>query len=493
MRNKHIRIIPAIDQSPMLLQLARHAGGKVLLLAVFAFGLYLHGSRWWPELVLILAAMTYWPQFRRPLLTAATLYWLFSQHINLKWGLLRRVFDGQGLATTTSWSTYWLSLVVTTIVFSAMYYYLVRKSRGSWLYRRPVATLLAGYIVCLTIASYAPLSATLQAWLWGFLIILGHYIWYLAYSLHDRNAVPGTNFPGTKFIYQLGHYQPFWGGTNTPFPKGAAYLRKIEAKNAEELAISQLKGIKLLYWAFILSIVLGLFKMVVFGIPFYNQTLPVHLAIPSVNDALAHTRSGEPYHWYLNWAVVLVDFTKAMLTLSIWGHIIIATCRMAGFKALRNTWSPLQSKTIAEFWNRYYYYFKELLVEFFFYPTFLKYFKTRPRLRLFMATLAAAGLGNMLYHFIRDIHIIMELGIWGALKAFHVYIFYGLLLGTAIGLSQLRNQKRKPDPHWFRSHITAPATVLGFYSICHVLGAPYSGFGLDVYFQFLLHMINSGF
>jgi D-alanyl-lipoteichoic acid acyltransferase DltB (MBOAT superfamily) len=298
--------------------------------------------------------------------------------------------------------------------------------------------------------------------------------------------------PGTKFIYQLGHYQPFWGGSNTPFPKGAAYLRKIEAKNAEELAISQLKGIKLLYWAFILSIVLGIFKMVVYGRPFYNLALPVHLAIPSVNDALAHTRSGEPYHWYINWAVVLVDFTKAMLTLSIWGHIIIATVRMAGFKALRNTWSPLQSKTIAEFWNRYYYYFKELLVEFFFYPTFLKYFKTRPRLRMFMATMAAAGLGNMLYHFLRDIHIIMELGIWGALQAFQVYIFYGLLLGTAIGLSQLRNQQRKPSKHWFRTWITAPVTILGFYGISHIFGLPYPGYGLDVYFQFLMHMINIG-
>jgi len=487
MSNTRIRIIPAIDQSPVLVQLAQHAGGKVLLLAVFAFGLYLHGSRFWPELVLILAAMSFWPQFRRPLLTAGTLYWLFSQHTRLNWGPLRNAFEVQDLATTTSWPAYGLSLVVTTILFCAMYYYLVKRSRDTWLYRRPVATLLVGYILLLTIASYAPLPATQQAWLWGFLIILGNYIWYLAYSLHDRNAEPGT-----KFIYQLGHYQPFWGGSNTPFPKGAAYLRKIEAKNAEELAISQLKGIKLLYWAFILSIVLGLFKMVVYGKPFYNLASPVHLAIPSVNDALAHTRSGEPYHWYINWAVLLVDFIKAMLTLSIWGHIIIATCRMAGFNALRNTFSPLRSRTIAEFWNRYYYYFKELLVEFFFYPTYLKYFKKKPRLRMFMATMAAAGLGNMLFHFFRDIHIIMELGIWGALKAFQVYVFYGLLLGTAIGLSQLRNQKRKPGTHWFRTYITAPVTVLGFFCISHLFGLPYPGYGLDVFFQFLVNMMTFG-
>jgi hypothetical protein len=487
MINTRIRLIPAIDQSPMLVQLAQRAGGKTLLLAVFAFGLYLHDSRWWLELVLILALMSFWPQFRRPLLTAGTIYWLLSQHTKLKWGLLGHVFNAQGLATTTSWPTYGLSLVVTTILFCALYYYLVKRSHGTWLYRRPVAALLTGYFVLLTIASYAPFTATQQAYLWGFLIILGHYIWFLAYSLQDRNAAPGT-----KFIYQLGHYQPFWGGTNTPFPKGAAYLRKIEAKNAEELAVSQLKGIKLLYWAFILSIVLGIFKMLVYGSPFYNLALPADLAIPSVNDALAHTRSGEPYQWYINWAVVLANFIKSMLVLSIWGHIIIATCRMAGFKALRNTCSPLRSKTIAEFWNRYYYYFKELLVEFFFYPTFLRFFKTRPRLRMFMATMAAAGLGNMLYHFFRDIHIIMQLGIWGALKAFQVYVFYGLLLGTAIGLSQLRNQNRKPNPHWFRTYITAPVIVLGFYCITHIFGLPYPGYGLDVYFQFLMNMINVG-
>lgn len=485
MSDRRFRIIPAIDRSPRIVRLAQHTGGKLLLLALFAFGLILHGSRWWWELMPILVAMTFLPQFRRPLLTAATLYWLFRGHTRLEWGLLRHVFDAQSMALSVSWFNYCLSLLVITFLFCAMYYSLVRRSRDHWFHRRPVATLLTGYIAALTFASYAPLSAIQQAWLWGFLIFLGHYLWYFAYSLHDRNAKQQT-----PFIYHLGHYHPFWGGSSTPFPKGAAYLRKIEAKNAEEMAITQLKAIKLLYWAFILSIALGLFKMVVYGSPFYNLTLTDHLAVPSLRDALSHTRAGDPYHWATNWAVLLADFTKAMLNLSIWGHIIIATCRMAGFRALRNTYDPLRSRTIAEFWNRYYYYFKELLVEFFFYPTFLKYFKTRPHLRMFMATMAAAGLGNILYHFMRDTHVIMTLGIWGALQAFQGYIFYGLLLGVAIGLSQLRNQHRKPDTHWFKVYISAPVIVLGFYCISHLFGKPYPGYGLDVYFQFLLHMIN---
>jgi len=45
---------------------------------------------------------------------------------------------------------------------------------------------------------------------------------------------------------------------------------------------------------------------------------------------------------------------------------------MAGFATLRNTYRPLESRSIAEFWNRYYYYFKEMLISFFFYPTFFR-------------------------------------------------------------------------------------------------------------------------
>ena len=36
---------------------------------------------------------------------------------------------------------------------------------------------------------------------------------------------------------------------------------------------------------------------------------------------------------------------------------MIACVRMAGFRALRNTYRPLESRTVAEFWNRYAFYF----------------------------------------------------------------------------------------------------------------------------------------
>ena len=58
------------------------------------------------------------------------------------------------------------------------------------------------------------------------------------------------------------------------------------------------------------------------------------------------------------------------------------------------------SATLVEFWNRYYYYFKELLVRFFFMPVFMQLggkLRDWPRLRLFVAVFAAAFVGNIYY------------------------------------------------------------------------------------------------
>src|SRR5207247_2697015 len=111
----------------------------------------------------------------------------------------------------------------------------------------------------------------------------------------------------------------------------------------------------------------------------------------------------------------IADCSENVIVIYVWGHTMIACFRMSGFRALRNNYRPLAARTIAEFLNRYYFYFKELLVEFFFYPTFFRFFKGRTRLRLAAATFAAAGLGNMFFHFIRDVGYVAQLGLWRAL------------------------------------------------------------------------------
>ena len=143
----------------------------------------------------------------------------------------------------------------------------------------------------------------------------------------------------------------------------------------------------------------------------------------------------------MRWAAVLAQFMDGLLGMSISGNLVVAC--VSGLQCPAKAYRPLSSPTIAEFWNRFYFYFKELLVEFFFFPTYIRYFKQHRRLRLAAATFAAATLGNLIYHFCRDIQYVFDLACGERLRDSTVYAFYAVVLGAAIAISQLRG-KRPP-------------------------------------------------
>ena len=274
-------------------------------------------------------------------------------------------------------------------------------------------------------------AATPRSWphliLWGLVGALASYLWFIAYALTDRNSKPGR-----ELTLEVAALRPLWGSTNTPFPKGAAYLRRIEAKNPEQLAIFQLKGLKLLAWAILLAALQGLWYRFFHG----------YLRIPMPDQALTMSVQGTPVAWHLRWACQILAYFELIFTFSIFGHRIIAVCRMAGFNALRNTYRPLSATTIMEFFNRFYYYFKELLVDFFFYPAFLRYWKRHKRIRMIFAT-------------------------WRAIASYQVLFFYNAFLAAGLCVSQLR--KRGPKPAGFvRAHLLPAVGVGFFYCILNV-------------------------
>jgi hypothetical protein len=284
---------------------------------------------------------------------------------------------------------------------------------------------------------------------------------------------------------QLFHFQPFWGSTNVPYPKGENYLSKIEAKTDQDLAVTQLKGIKLLLWASVLSVLAALFDQLVHGTPGgFSAWLPGHFVVPDLQVAIGAYLARQPFPRNLCWLSVMANFCSALLTISIRGHFIIGVCRLAGFNALRNTYNPLAAASIADFYNRVYYYFKELLVDFFFYPTYLRCFKGRPRLRLFFATLAAAGFGNLLYHVLAAIGLAFQFGFWRVLLGFHVYAVYALVLGVAIGISQIRSMRHAPTG----SRLVSTLAILLFYCLIMVLDSNNLACSIVDYGSFLLNL-----
>jgi hypothetical protein len=489
-----LRIIPQLDTYPRLVTFVQTPPGKIGLLAAFALLLTFSNSAGSVlGLSLILTAITFFPKWRRMLVTVGTLAWLLGPKPWIQWDFLAEVAHRSGVRYAAS-DGLKIAALILLFGFCALCWWLVIRFKRAPFARRPIVSLHLLYAVLLLSACIVT-PGKAQLWLWWSIIILGSYFWFLCYSLTDRNA---KNRDG--FFRQLGGYHPFWGSSPVPYPKGASYLRKTEALSDEDFAITQLKGVKLLIWAEVLNVLMQCFLYGVHGevgawvlraVRLTGGHFPRHFSLITFSDAMQRSAAGVPCPWYICWPSVIADFAKVMLTISVSGHRIIACCRMAGFRAARNTYRPLESRNIADFWNRYYFYFKELLVEFFFFPTYMRYFKRHPRLRMLAATFAAAGLGNMIYHFMRDIDYVFRMGLWKAVSGFQVYAFYAVALSAGIGISQLRSAQRKAgQPHWFRARVVAPGTVLLFYCVLHVFDDTTRVLPLSERFVFLMHMFG---
>jgi hypothetical protein len=459
---RDFRLIPRLETYSSFVTFSQTLVGKAVLLALFGLGLcyasYLHNlvnPRWKVQIGFLVAA-TALPKYRRIVLTLGTLVWSY--------GLWGKWADHPQLVQAA------LSVALAGIIFWA-----ATRFPNSWLRRRPVATLLTGFALAVLLASYLPRGGSLRDSAFNFLPVFGAYLWFLAYSLMDVGSKSRD-----PFALQAGAYQPVWGSSNTPFPKGSAYLRRIEAKTPEQFAIAQIKGLKLLAW----SIVIDLFLNFAY-IPFVHG----YLGVPFYEFAFHLSVIHAPFKWYMGWASLISEFLGKMMEFAIFGHRVIAVCRMAGFNALRNTYKPLSSRSLAEFWNRYYYYFKELLVDCFFYPAFMRYFKNWGRWRLFAATIVAAGFGNALFHFFRDLGYVDDLGFWRAIVGFQSYIFYTFVLSIGIGISQIRQRNHQPRG-WIRDRLVPPVCVSFFFCILRVFDYTYKRYPIQESFRFLAHLFN---
>jgi hypothetical protein len=244
-------------------------------------------------------------------------------------------------------------------------------------------------------------------------------IWRIGFLLYSgkRGSMRRSGF-ADHLVYLL----PAFGGSHIPYGKGYEYLASKRADSPPALRRSQLAGIKLLALAWLWS--------------------PVHLASVRLTHLLASAHAAPALG--VAWAAVFAEMVESTLRLTIKGHLIIGCLRLFGFNVFRNTYKPLLATSLVAFWNRYFFYFKELLVEFFFYPIYLRFFKQRPRLRIFAATMAAACIGNWYHHALeRTIWASTHMDSLRSAPRLDSYLFYAFLLGIGVFVSMLREQNRR--------------------------------------------------
>ncbi|MFH1263424.1 MAG: hypothetical protein V1495_08310 [Pseudomonadota bacterium] len=482
------RLIPAIDRSNRFRSWAATGWGKWVALTILGSILALIRVSWWREATVLLAFITFLPSFRRWWVLLGAFWWMFrfSPSIHRVQSILGTL-EGGGSRISRPWM---IAMAVGVLTLSWFFFHLTRRG----VLKHPVTTLLLFTLWLFVSVSLLPAGSPAWIVLWTFLLIWGHYFWYVAYSLD--NALRSESTP---FLTQLGYFHPFWGQLGgisvVPTPKGATNLTRIECRTEEELAIARLKGIKLVLWGAVVWLGLLLLDHLITGAKtrldfFYPWSATFHL--PALPSAITRLQRGENLSPWLCWGVLLWFFFKKLLLLTWGGAIIVAVCRMAGFNALRVTYRAFESRTFVEFWNRYNFYFKELLVDLFFYPVFVRYFKGRPKLRLFMATLAAATFGNCLFHLLFDLHNVMKFGLARSLVSFGSYLFFATLLGITIGVSQLRAERHREllSSGWFRRNVLCRINVLGVSALLEIFGTWDPNFALTDYFRFFFALFG---
>jgi hypothetical protein len=334
---------------------------------------------------------------------------------------------------------------------------------------RPLVVLHAGFWVLLVVLWNAEgASPVARAVLATSAAAFPFLLWRLSYMLQTAQR---GRMQGTTLADHALYVWPVWDGSNYPQGKGFDYLSSVEAKDEEALARSQLAALKLFVLAFVFAVAHRAVHALVFGgnNAVSRLTDDASLGIPTVN-ALLQSEPATHAVWTA-WLAIYLDLVWRVLKLAAFGHAVVGIIRFCGFNVFRNTYKPLLAETIISFWNRYDYYFKELLMNLFFFPTFVRRFRDSPRLRLFAAVFASAFLGNLYYHTIQDESLAPA--DWDGLAAVLVpRASYCFLLALGIYLSMLRQQLNPTaagDRPWLRRALAIFGvwTFFGFIRLWH--------------------------
>ena len=306
--HKKLRSFLAIDEREVVIAFAQTPAGKTLLVVIALAILLLppvvkrlDPPIWSIVVIGVAAAHAYLPSCRGLILFFSA--WLTT----LFWLPVVSPYDYASTALVLI--VCWLSLVY------------VRHFKTHLLARRPVVALL-GCLAVMTFGSARMPAGPLQDMSWSFLVIFSIYIWYLCYAIVD---VRGRN-PAPDLI-QMGVQKAFWLTSSTPIGKGAAFLLKHLSTTPRELAITQIKAVKLLIWMLTLILIQSAIYRV----------FTVMLGIPKQDQAVAAYIQGNPYPLWINWISVVLDTVVFSIYLGVYGHKAIGVARLAGFRHLLNS------------------------------------------------------------------------------------------------------------------------------------------------------------
>ena len=334
-----------------------------------------------------------------------------------------------------------------------------------------IITVTAGALTeALTGSSWSlPLGILLFFWQWERLIL---------YHVDYKDGQVPKELPLVRFL------AVFWNPALVPnwnwgvtIGQGYAYVHNnflSENKNVLVMDGVKLLGVALLYlvfWNWGRHLVVDLFEGQ--GIHVFNaytrEMVRYFVAGGEVSTpSVLATTFLDLARWTVLWAGVV--------------HFKAATWRILGFRMDPYMDRPWLSTDLATFWRRFTFHYREFLVRAFYYPTFFRYFREHPYLRIFAATMAAAAFGNLVwghmterlyYRGLEMENLLYVLGTWP----------YFVLLGLGIAFSQiflLGRKRRRPWSRdlWLPKDVLAAWLTLQYFALIHIFARPVPGSSL---------------
>jgi len=179
-------------------------------------------------------------------------------------------------------------------------------------------------------------------------------------------------------------------------------------------------------------------------------------------------------------SATMLNLLKWFIVFAAVGHFKVGVWRLCGYDVAPSFDKPWLATNLVSFWGRFTYHYREFLVRAFYYPVFFRYFRKHRKTRIVVATLASAGLGNMVWGHMVEIAYYRGMDPQALLFVGGHWPYY-LLLGGGIALTELyllkHKRKRKPwtKDRWIMTDVLAAYATLQFFALIHVFNRSAGG------------------
>ena len=452
------RIIPQLDKNPKVIAFAQTALGRATLFGLFSLGFFWLNPKLWFFISLAGLAIVFIRTADRIKLTSivflcltifgGTEYSMYTQpgyFRSMQSGLMNKwaVYSFSQLFSDLSRDWYQDILTLSLILFSFLVFFAFTKG-PSLVKRKPLLCLFVlngGMIFAMTEFSTA-MSVPVRTVSWAFLAMFNSkYIWILGYNLLFSRQIVGQS--------------PLWLvpttlWTGTPVGKCLAFLKRYEPKNEAELARSQIKALKLLAWVILNGALLRILNPLISlrGYQFSDAYVRPFGATNIFDLYITFIKGGTVSVGEM-WVALIFTFFYDVIYWLIAGNFAVALIRFCGFSIPRAMYKPLYAKSIAEFFNRRFYYYKELIFDFFFFPLFQRLgFVKNVKLRKFLAVFVAVTGGTYLSHLMIEITYLAHEDLGAYLYRYLPMLFRCVVFGLLIGMYQLGNPLPVAGTKW---------------------------------------------